>query len=134
MRKIKFRGKRKDNKEWLFGHYYYDGLDNRHFIDNVRNSPQCPETGFSDLIQEWVEVIPETVGQYTGLKDKNGNEIYEGDITKDKYVIMFHKQKALFAEHFYSTFQDTWNLSSYPISSQGIEVIGNIHENPELLN
>lgn len=74
------------------------------------------------------------VMQYTGLKDKNGTEIFEGDITKDKNVIMWHKEKALFAEHFYSTFQGVCNLSSYPILSQGIEIIGNIHENPELLN
>lgn len=71
--------------------------------------------------------------RFIGETDIKGNEIFENDITKDQYIIKWHKEKALFAEHFYSIFQKKWNLSSYPINARYIEIIGNIHENSELL-
>lgn len=80
--------------------------------------------------KQW-EII--SCDRFIGEKDIEGNEIFENDITKDKYVIKWHKEKALFAEHFYSTFQKTWNLSSYPISLNGIKIIGNVYDNPEYL-
>lgn len=81
MKIIKFKGKSTKTGKWVFGSYFYDGIDNTHFIDNWKESAQCSETGFRDLIHEWIEVVPETVGQYVNiLSIKSGVEIYEGDI------------------------------------------------------
>ena len=125
MREIKFRGKRLDNGEWLYGSLVI--LNGRYFI-------------FDDANRH--EVDPTTVGEFTGLKDKNGKEIYEGDVirsplSEDKtrpHRIFYHTGNAAFMgalvdrkELCYLRLDQDW------IYKFGKEGISNIHDNPEFL-
>ena len=132
MREILFRGKRIDNGEWVEGYYMYRGEECIKISTDVHYIVTHDLYGFS-----WHEVIPETVGQFTGLPDKNGNRIFEGDIVKtDKfsepnkqYIIKYDLQFGAFIG------QDRYNcyFVTFDGDSDEFEVIGNIHDNPELL-
>lgn len=133
MREILFRGKRVDNGEWIEGFYAKSGDTHFILIDN----------GFAFGYVKMKEVIPETVGQYTGLTDKNGNKIFEGDIVRYRPEYWCEPQQSV-VEYC----ADKWNYPAFDLKDHdyegnglqfaheegvGLEVIGNIHDNPELL-
>ena len=157
MREILFRGKRSDNGEWVEGDLIQVGLHDKPKYASIM--PQIP-------VSSAYPVLPETVGQYTGLTDKNGKRIFEGDIVRYNTYDDFDCQSVVkFGEYnqdgsageysaskcigFYVdvdnfTCPDLCEYGSNCFSNylkqqnilevaQYCEIIGNIHDNPELM-
>lgn len=146
MRTIKFRGKRVDTGEWAYGNY----------IEKIKPT-EVVDVFWCGFIQDkaisMYKVIPETAGQFTGLTDKNGKEIYEGDIlvapdssqdiwlngNEYRCVVKYNNSYTRFLLSFYSIYggegfsgnQETDQMCVYV--KDGYYVAGNIHNNPELL-
>ena len=143
MRKIKFRGKTQDGK-WVYGDLIHTNTDS---IAILELDAPCLE-----LV---TDVVPDTIGQFTGLQDKNGNEIYEGDVVKNKEiggygwerlgVVRYYDKDCRFgiditATNKFSTrllftegectINDGYCTIKY---TNEYEVQGNIHDNPNLL-
>lgn len=119
MREILFRGKRVNNGEWIYGDLLTP--------TDIMNVWEISEnTGMGDRY----DIDPETVGQYTGLTDKNGKKMFEGDIIKDRFddigQIEYKPKYVAFIIQGWETGFAFW-------VKKDIEVIGNIHDNPELL-
>lgn len=124
-REILFRGKRTDNGEWVEGYY------------SPVNIPITGNMGHFINVGGYraVEIDPETVSQFTGLCDKNGVKIFEGDIVRYgdtiHSVVFEQRNGTAYFGLIYSPFE-TLPFGHYQDLKQ-IEVLGNIHDNPELL-
>lgn len=128
MREILFRGKT-ESGEWVYGGFCYGNNRNESII--------CPRNDFSK------EVIPETIGQYTGLTDKNGKKIFEGDIVIELDGGMDGIPRMVVWDEVWMQFECPlvrrhWAYGRncgrlWLMRDRDIEIIGNIHDNPELL-
>lgn len=139
MREILFRGKRPDNGEWAYGYYCSFKGSSDIFVPFTEEEEKRNEGHiFSAVGGLWYKVIPETVGQFTGLTDKNGTKIFEGDVVA---YCWYEAEPMNFRIDFVcgeflavpvKKREDVWAIR---ISGQGenLEIIGNIHDNPELL-
>lgn len=80
MREILFRGKRTDNGEWVEGFLFYQTIDGENAC--CIGTEPLSANDYSEILGDWVEVVPETVGQFTECTDRNGTRIFGGDIFK----------------------------------------------------
>lgn len=149
-REIKFRGKRLDNGEWVVGSLLQDDYGT------------CMIVEFADHHEQWHEVDPETIGQFTGLEDENGKDIYEGDIIDINYkydacgingvipdqdcaclgVVLYNQYTAAYELRLIKAecpidvkgYDEEYSLNLYSFDLDGyIDLRGNILDNPELL-
>ena len=136
-----FRGKRNHNEQWAYGNLVVDNTGEPHIVETEIVEMDGHHVSIRSDIP--VFFIPETVGQYTGLTDKNGNKIFEGDILNcclgESYIIGVVKYDQRIASFFVdynngktSLFIDFF-LANQNNEKVCFEVVGNIHDNPELL-
>lgn len=129
-----YRGKRVDNGEWIEGNIVVGNCINK------GNCYICPATNVVHLLDDdsfgfgcFYEVDPETVGEWTGMKDKNGKRIFEGDIVEEFCGVNGHRKQGavyfndLFLQFLFGDYNSLLKCSIYER-----KVIGNIYDNPEL--
>lgn len=143
MREILFRGKRLHDNKWIYGNFVSDCEGNPHIIEPRFFYEDGHHLQYEDNTDTPVFIIPETVGQYTGLTDKNGRKIFEGDICRfmrfnDAQVgkIVFNVKTASFVMWYQSIVGAYGEKATHKMLlsvCDDIEVIGNIHDNPELM-
>lgn len=143
MREILFRGKRADNGEWCYGVPLVEGWSKKTYIASYEYSSLA-------FVQQ-IEVIPETLGQFTGLTDKNGKRIFEGDVVRvkgaegdenwkdydeiGKVVFVYGAFLIEVPQEYNGTKYYSKIHSHYMTTADWVtrEVIGNIHDNGELI-
>lgn len=121
-RQIKFRGKRTDTGEWIYG----DLL--------TSNGTECEISDWNDVVYSRYDIDPETVGQFTGLLDKNGKEIYNGDIVECCTDVC----KVVYSDHYagFALDKQGWAFLHFfgeSFSNEDCIVIDSVHDNPGLL-
>ncbi len=147
MRKIKFRGRSLTNGKWMCGdsikHTMNASENGREVLTYIGNRvPESCKVG----AMKWVPVAPETVGQFTGLLDRNGKEIYEGDVVFWIGTDMRGRGRGEQGAIFWDKHTMSWAIErdkpcadgrpciiSRPFDKRHLEVVGNIHDNPELM-
>lgn len=132
MREILFRGICTETGDWVDGFYVrLNGKEHRIYSGYA-------ETDCGDYFPDWEQVAPETVGRFTGLTDKNGKKIFEGDICRNTKTgeIVSVKWHGTMAGFVWSKRKEKSHLFDFGELFRAYdkyEVIGNIHDNPELL-
>lgn len=126
MREILFRGKSKDNEEWVYGDLIQTRFKHGVYIEFYDKS-------FIPAKHIFKQIIPDTVGQYIGMTDKNGVKIFEGDVVigRKGYTGNPHypiKEQRFAVKYEHECYRELCDTDYYEF-----EVIGNIHDNPDLL-
>lgn len=132
MRKIEFRGKTVDGGEWIYGDLIQ--MDDECYIQHTEYVSQGEwDSSYTDCVGEVVDT--ETVGQYTGLTDKNGTKIFEGDIVEYITGKDFSNVAQIIFKDCQFLCKDIHNrmITQPAFMNVEFEVIGNIYDNPELL-
>lgn len=143
MREIIFRGKRIDNGEWVEGYLFDDGKgpvgSHRFFVGDivVNNNTDSTSDEYSVEIA-FEEVDKATIGQYTGIQDKNGKRVFEADIitvpwSQYRWIVKFCDGQFLGVSE-KKLRSNEFSADIIVGCSNGVEVIGNIHDNPDLLD
>lgn len=150
MREILFRGKHRD-KGFVFGYYgVFKGSPQIYVPFTAEEEKRNQGHIFSAIGGLWYEVYAETVGQFTGLADKNGREIFEGDIVKftdspfgysEVGSVCFHEGSFCIQYTYWSEVRfhrigktEKWqDMGASGTVTYEYELLGNIHDNPELL-
>ena len=140
-REIKFRGRRLDNGEWVYGYFFASQMSGAYILSSKIEARKSKSGGMMmrDKIEQY-EVDPATVGQFIGLKDNHnqGNQIYKSDIVRitaacgEEYIgeVVWDELRAGWSV---DIGEELWDFASIIHCEHLVEVIGNVWDNPELL-